>query len=70
MEQTSATTISGVTYNASTEKYTFTVSPALVEDDTVKPTLSDGTYNVIEDATGNLYKGTSATVTVTAAPSV
>lgn len=68
--QASATTISDVIYNATTGEYTFTVDVALAEDDTVKPTLNDGTYNVVEDATGNLYKGTSALVTVSAAASV
>ncbi|NRA92155.1 MAG: hypothetical protein HRU26_05625 [Psychroserpens sp.] len=62
--QASATTISAVTYNASTNKYDFTVSPALVASDTVQIKLGDGTYDVIEDTTGNLYKGTSNSVTV------
>lgn len=68
--QASATAYTDVSYNASTGKYTFTVDVALAENDTVKPTLSDGTYIVVEDATGNLYKGTSALVTVDAAASV
>lgn len=67
--QASATTISSVTYSATTGLYTFTVSPALAEADTVQLKLSDGTYDVIADATGDLYKGTSNTVTVAAAPS-
>lgn len=65
--QASTTAIDDVSYNASTGEYTFTVDNALAENDTVKPTLSDGTYIVVEDATGNLYKGTSALVTVDAA---
>lgn len=68
--QASATAISDVTYNATTMQYTFTVDVALAEDDTVLVKLNDGTYDVVEDATGNLYKGTSNTVTVSAAPSV
>lgn len=64
--QASATTISAVAYNATTGKYDFTVSPALVDTDTVQIKLSDGTYDVIEDTLGNLYKGTSNSVTVTA----
>lgn len=62
--QASATTISGVAYNASTGKYTATVTPALASSDTVQIKLSDGTYDVIEDTAGNLYKGTSNSVTV------
>lgn len=62
--QASATTISAVAYNASTGKYTATVSPALAAADTVQIKLSDGTYDVIEDTVGNLYKGISNTVTV------
>jgi len=62
--QASATTISAVAYNASTGKYTATVSPALASGDTVQIKLSDGTYDVIEDTVGNLYKGISNTVTV------
>lgn len=62
--QASATTISAVAYNASTSKYDFTVTPALVASDTVQIKLGDGTYDVIEDTLGNLYKGTSNTITV------
>lgn len=62
--QASATTISSVAYNASTGKYTATVTPALAAADTVQIKLSDGTYDVIEDTAGNLYKGTSNSVTV------
>lgn len=62
--QASPTTISAVAYNATTSKYDFTVSPALVGTDTVQIKLSDGTYDVIEDTLGNMYKGTSNTITV------
>jgi len=62
--QASATTISGVSYNASTSKYDFTVTPALVATDTVQIKLGDGTYDVVEDTLSNMYKGTSNTVTV------
>lgn len=62
--QASATTISGVAYNASTGKYVATVSPALASGDTVQIKLSDGTYDVIEDTAGNMYKGISNSVTV------
>lgn len=62
--QTSATTISAVTYNATTNKYTFTVSPALVATDTVAVKLGDGTYDAVEDSLGVIYKGTSNTITV------
>lgn len=64
--QASATTISDVSINATTGKYVFTVSPALVDTDTIGLKTNDGTYDVIEDTIGNLYKGTSNTVTVTA----
>ena len=62
--QASSTTISTVVYNATTSKYDFVVSPALVATDTVQIKLSNGTYDVIEDALGNLYKGTSNIITV------
>ena len=64
--QASATTISGVAYNASTNQYDFTVDSALAAGDTVGVKLSDGTYDVVEDTLGNLYKGNSNVVTVTA----
>jgi hypothetical protein len=56
--QASATTISGIAYNATTSKYDFTVTPALVAADTVQVNLLG------EDTLGNIYKGTSNTVTV------
>lgn len=62
--QASATTISSVVYNASTSKYDFTVDTALIGTDTVQIKLSNGTYDVVEDTMGNLYKGTSNLVTV------
>lgn len=62
--QDSETNISAVAYNASTGKYDFTVDTALVDGDTVQIKLSDGTYDVVEDTLGNLYKGTSNSVTV------
>ena len=62
--QASATTISAIAYNASTSKYDFTVSPALVATDTIQPKLSDGTYDVVEDTLGNMYKGTSNLIVV------
>lgn len=62
--QASATTIDTVVYNASTNKYDFTVSPALVASDTVQVKLSDGTYDVASDSLGNLFAGTSNTITV------
>lgn len=64
--QASATTISAVSYNATTSKYDFTVTPALVATDTVQIKLSDGTYDVVEDTLGDLFKGTSNTITVSA----
>lgn len=64
--QASATTISTVVYNASTSMYDFTVSPDLVATDTVKIKTSDGTYDVIDDSLGNMFKGVSNTVEVTA----
>lgn len=56
--QASATTISAVSYNATTSKYDFTVTPALVGADTVIINLLG------EDSLGNIYKGVSNTVTV------
>lgn len=62
--QASATTISAVSYNANTNKYVFTLDTPLVATDTVQIQLNDGTYKVVEDTVGNLYKGTSNLVTV------
>jgi hypothetical protein len=58
--QTSSTTISAVAYNATTSKYDITVTPALVDTDTVIVNLLG------EDSLGNIYKGVSNSVTVTA----
>ena len=62
--QASATAINAVVYNATTNKYDFTVDVALVASDTVQIKLGDGTYDVIEDSLGNMYKGTSNTIIV------
>ncbi len=62
--QTSATTISSVAYNADTSDYTITVTPTLVATDTIAPYLTDGTYNVVEDDLGGMYKGKAAIATV------
>lgn len=62
--QASATTIGTPVYNATTNKYTFTTTPALVATDTVAIKLGNGTYDVVEDSLGTMYKGTSNTVTV------
>ena len=62
--QASATAITAVVYNATTSKYDFTVDVAFAGADTVQIKESDGTYDVIEDSLGNLYKGTSNIITV------
>lgn len=64
--QATATTISSVAFNATTERYEITVNPALVGTDTVQPRLADvsNSYNVAITADNSLYKGTSALVTV------
>lgn len=59
--QTSATQLVSIAYNATTAKYTFRVDKPLIATDKVQLIMSDGVYNVIEDAAGNLYKGTSNT---------
>jgi hypothetical protein len=64
--QASATTLGVPTYNATTNKYTITPSPALVENDTVQIKLGDGTYDAVEDSLGTIFKGTSNSVTVSA----
>lgn len=61
-----AITLSAVTYNASTGKYDFTTNEAMQAADVIRIKLSDGTYDVIEDTLGNLYKGTSNQVVVSA----
>lgn len=62
--QATVTEITGVVYNATTGKYDFTVDEAFAAADTVRVKENDGTYDVIEDTLGNLYKGTSNTVIV------
>ena len=61
-----AITLSAVVYNASTNKYDFTTNEAMQAADVIRIKLSDGTYDVIEDTLGNLYKGTSNQVVVSA----
>jgi len=63
-EQTSVTTISTVTYNSTTDKLDFVVSPALVATDTIAPKLRDGAFSVAEDTDGNFFSGQSVVVTV------
>jgi hypothetical protein len=62
--QATSTTISGVTFDADTGVYTITVSPILVDDDTVAPKLVSGADDVAEDALGNLFKGQAALFTI------
>ena len=62
--QATATTITAVSYNANTNKYAFTLDNPLVAADTAQIQLNDGTYKVVEDTVGNLYKGTSNLVVV------
>jgi hypothetical protein len=62
--QASATAITAVVYNPTTSRYDFTVDVAFAGADTVQIKESDGTYDVIEDSLGNLYKGTSNIITV------
>ena len=64
--QASTTVFNAAVYNATTGKYDFTVDTALAAADTVQVKMTDGTYDVIEDSLGNLYKGTSNTITVSA----
>jgi hypothetical protein len=62
--QATSTSISAVAYNATTGKYDFTLATAVAAADTVQIKLSDGTYDVVADTIGNLYKGTSNIITV------
>jgi hypothetical protein len=64
--QASATTLSSVVYNSTTDKLVFTVTPALVATDTIAPKLRKGAFSVAEDTDGNFFAGQSAAVTVTA----
>jgi hypothetical protein len=64
---TSAVTITSVAFNTSTNNYVFTLSGPLVVGTTVAPFLTDGTYDVVEDVAGTMYKGgVAAPATVTA----
>ena len=62
--QASATTISGVSIDANTKEYIFELNNPTVATDTIQIQINDGTYTVIEDVDGNLFKGTSNIVTV------
>lgn len=63
-------TVSSVTFDADTLKYTLTLSGALAEADTIQPRLVSGATSVAEDSDDNLFKGQSVLITVAAAPSV
>lgn len=45
-------------------RYTLTLSGTTAEDDTIQPYLSDGTYNVVEDAGGVQYSGEAPLATI------
>lgn len=62
--QASATTISGVAYNAGTGAYDLTVAPILVSTDTVQVSLGSGGDAVAENASGDLYKGQADIATI------
>lgn len=62
--QISATTISGVAYNATTEAYDLTLDTPLVSTDTVQPKLVDGADDVAENSSGDLYKGQAPLATI------
>ncbi len=63
--QTSPTTISAVAFNATTNAYDFTVTPALVATDTIQPKLiSAGGYSVAEDVLGGMFKGQAPLATI------
>ena len=64
--QASATTISNVTESATVVgRYTITHT-ALAEDDTIQPTLNNGTYDAVEDVLLNKYAGKATLRTVVA----
>lgn len=64
-EQTSATTITAVAFNSTTNAYDFTVSPTLIVTDTIQPKLiSAGGYSVAADSLGNLFKGQAPLATL------
>lgn len=63
--QAATTTITGVTFNASTGEYVLALSADLATNDTVQPRLvSAGGYDVAEDDAGNLFKGKAQLFTV------
>ena len=64
--QASATTISTVTFNATTEEYDFVVTPILVTSDTIQISLADvaAVLDVAVNSSGDFYKGTAPLVTV------
>lgn len=57
--QASATAITAVAYNATTEAYDLTLDVPLVSTDTVQPRLVDGSDNAAENTSGDFYKGQS-----------
>ncbi len=62
--QASATTISAVVYNATTNKNDFTITPTTIATDTIGFKLNDGTNDVGVDSLGNAFKGASAISTI------
>lgn len=64
--QAAATTISGVSFNASEGNYTVTVDSILASGDTVQLELFDSTntVRVVEDSVGNLFKGKAPLATI------
>ena len=62
--QATATAITAVDFNANTNLYTLTLDNALVSGDSLQPSLSESGKNVVEDALGNLFKGTAELVTL------
>lgn len=64
--QASATTISTVTFNVTTNNYDFVVTPTTVTSDTLQLELFDTalTLTVVEDSIGELFKGKAPLVTL------
>lgn len=62
--QATPTTITSATFNATTGKYDFVVTPGLATNDTVELTLASGSYNATENAIGEIFKGKGATEVV------
>ncbi len=64
--QISPTTISSVTFNATTEEYDFVVTPILVSTDTVELSLADvaAVLDVAVNSAGDFYQGQAPLVTV------